>query len=126
MQERQVQSLGQEDPLEEEMATNSSFLAWEIPGTEEPGLLQSMRLQRVGHNLASEHTHTQDLDPSWVSFLGNLHLHVTTPSHLSPNRALRQTGLLKDSLTPHAHQVISHRTILIFYSNPYYQKYFFY
>jgi len=51
---------------------------------------------------------------------------LPTPSHLSPKRALCQTGLLKDSLTPHAHQVISHRTILIFYSNPYYQKYFFY
>ena len=37
MQEMQVQSLGQEDPLEEEMATHSSVLAWEIPGTEEPG-----------------------------------------------------------------------------------------
>ena len=42
MQEMQVRSLGQEDPLEEEMATHSSFLAWEIPWTEEPGGLQSM------------------------------------------------------------------------------------
>ena len=41
-QETQVQSLGQEDPLEEEMATPSSILAWEIPWTEEPGGLQSM------------------------------------------------------------------------------------
>ena len=41
---------GQEDPLEEEMATHSSTLAWEIPWTEEPGRLQSMGLQRVGHN----------------------------------------------------------------------------
>ena len=44
-----VQSLGREDPLEEEMATHSSILAWEIPWTEEPGGLQSMELQRVGH-----------------------------------------------------------------------------
>ena len=44
MQEMQVQSLGWEDPLEKEMATLSSVLAWEIPWTEEPGGLQSMRL----------------------------------------------------------------------------------
>ena len=44
-----VQSLGREDPLEEEMATHSSILAWEIPWTEEPGGLHSMELQRVGH-----------------------------------------------------------------------------
>ena len=50
MQETQVQSLGQEDPLEKEMATHSSILAWEIPWTEEPGGLQSMGSQRVGHD----------------------------------------------------------------------------
>ena len=48
MQETQVQSLGQEDPLEKEMATHSSFLAWRIPWTEEPGGLQSIESQRVG------------------------------------------------------------------------------
>ena len=46
----QVQSLGWEDPLEEEMATHSSILAWRIPWTEEPGGLQSVGSQRVGHN----------------------------------------------------------------------------
>ena len=45
-----VQSLGQEDLLEKEMATHSSILAWKIPWTEEPGRLQSMGLQGVGHN----------------------------------------------------------------------------
>ena len=45
MQETRVQSLGQEDPLEKEMATHSSVLAWETPGTEEPGGLQFMGLQ---------------------------------------------------------------------------------
>ena len=50
MRETQVQSLGQEDPLEKEMATHSSTLAWKIPWMEEPGRLQSMGLQRVGHN----------------------------------------------------------------------------
>ena len=50
MQETQVRSLGQEDTLEREMATHSSILAWRISWTEEPGRLQSMGLQRVGHN----------------------------------------------------------------------------
>ena len=45
-----VQSLGREDPLEKEMATHSSILDWRIPGTEELAGLQSIRLQRVGHN----------------------------------------------------------------------------
>ena len=45
-----VRSLGQEDPLEKEMATQSGILAWRIPWTEEPGGLQSMGLQRVRHN----------------------------------------------------------------------------
>ena len=50
MQETQVWSLGREDPLENEMATHSSILSWEIPWTEEPGRLQSMGLQRVIHD----------------------------------------------------------------------------
>ena len=45
-----VRSLGQEDPLEKGMTTHSSIRAWRIPGTEEPGGLQSMGLQRVGHD----------------------------------------------------------------------------
>ena len=50
LQETRVHSLGQEDPLEEEMATHSSILAWRIPWTEEPGRLQSMGLQTAGHD----------------------------------------------------------------------------
>ena len=50
MQEMQVQSLGQEDPLEEEMTAHSSILAWRIPWMEEPGGLQSMGPQRVRHD----------------------------------------------------------------------------
>ena len=50
MWETQVQSLGQEDPLEKGMATHSSILAWRIPSIEEPGGLQSMGFQRVRHN----------------------------------------------------------------------------
>ena len=54
VQETQVQSLGQEDPLEKEMATHSSILAWRISWTEEPGRLQSMGSQRVRHNLVTK------------------------------------------------------------------------
>ena len=50
MQETQVPSLGQEDPLEKEMATHSNNLAWRILWIEEPGRLQSTGSQRVGHN----------------------------------------------------------------------------
>ena len=50
VQETRVQSLGSEDPLEKEMATPSSILAWKISWTEEPGGLQSMGSQRVGHD----------------------------------------------------------------------------
>ena len=53
-QEIWVPSLGQEDPLEKETAIHSSILAWGIPWTEEPGGLQSIGLQKVSHNLATE------------------------------------------------------------------------
>ena len=59
-----VPSLGGEDPLEEEMATHSSILAWRISWTEEPGGLQCMGSQRVGHSLA-----TKQQQPSPVQFL---------------------------------------------------------
>ena len=54
MQEMQVRYLSREDPLEKEMATHSSILAWAIPWTEEPSRLQSMRSQRVNHDLVTE------------------------------------------------------------------------
>ena len=59
-----------EDPLEEEMATHSSILAWKIPKIEEPGGLQSMRLQRVGQNFETELTHT------YLVFLNIMLLHT--------------------------------------------------
>ena len=64
MQEMRIQSLGQEDPLEEEMATRSSILAWRIPRTEKPGGLQSMGSQRVGYNLATKQQHTHSVTGS--------------------------------------------------------------
>ena len=75
MQETQVQSLGCEDPLEEEMASHSSILAWEIPGTEEPGGLQFMESQRAGQNLASKQQQAKCI---YVS--PNLQIHPTLPS----------------------------------------------
>ena len=59
MQEMQVQSLRWEDPQEEEMATISNILAWEIPGTEEPGRLQSIGLQRLRYDLANKQQQQQ-------------------------------------------------------------------
>ena len=56
MQETQVRSLGQEDPQEKEIATHCSVLTWKIPWMEEPGGLQSIGSQRVGQDLATEHT----------------------------------------------------------------------
>ena len=63
MQETWIGSLNWEDPLEEEMSTHSSILAWKIPWTEEPGGLQSMGLQRVGHDWATEQRF--GTDDSW-------------------------------------------------------------
>ena len=57
MQETWIRLLGWEDPLEKEMATHSSVLAWRILWTEEPGELQSTGLQRVGHDLGIKHHH---------------------------------------------------------------------
>ena len=62
MQETRVQSLGWKDPLEEEMTTHSSILAWRIPWTEEPGGLQSIESQRVGHHwVTNTHSRCQAL-----------------------------------------------------------------
>ena len=64
-----VQSLGWEDPLEKEMATHSSILAWRIPWTEEPGRLQSLGSQRVRHDRATNtHTHTHTYKFYWFCF----------------------------------------------------------
>ena len=66
MQESQVLSLGREDPLEKEMSTHSSILAWEIPWTEEPGGLQSMGLQKVRHDWAHTHQSSECIHIHWV------------------------------------------------------------
>ena len=82
MQKTRVRSLGREDPLEKEMATHSSILAWKIPWMEDPGRLQSMGLQRVGHNWVTS------LSLSWcvLSCFSCVWLCATpwTVSHQSP------------------------------------------
>ena len=57
MRESWIWPLGWEDPLEEGITTHSSILAWKIPGTEEPGGLQSTGFQRVGHNWVTKNEH---------------------------------------------------------------------
>ena len=69
MWETWVRSLGLEDPLEKEMATHSSILAWRIPWTEEPGRLQSRGSQRVGHDMQTKPLPWCDCDFSWVDTL---------------------------------------------------------
>ena len=65
MRETRVRSLGREDPLEKEMATHSSTLAWKIPWKEEPGRLQSMGSQRVGHDWATALSLSQQWPQDW-------------------------------------------------------------
>jgi len=83
LQETWVGSLGQEDPLEEGMATRSSILAWRIQWTEEPGGLQSLGSQTAGHNWSDlahthtyTHTHTHTHAPQFI------HIHSFTEGHL--------------------------------------------
>ena len=65
-QEMSIQSLDQEDSMVEETATHPSILAWKIPWTEEPGVLQSKGLQRVGHDWRTEYAHFPSIHPSSV------------------------------------------------------------
>ena len=62
MQETWIRPLGGKDPLEKKMATHSSVFAWEIPWTEKPNRLKCIGLQRVRHDLATEHAHTKHPD----------------------------------------------------------------
>ena len=77
MQETQVPFLGQEDPLEKEMAIHSSILAWRIPWTEEPGGLQSMGLQRVRYDEVIN-THTMSL-----SLMSSRFIHIAAYVRIS-------------------------------------------
>ena len=84
MQEIRVWSLSGEDPLEQEMATHSSILAWKIPWTEEPGRLQSMGSQRVRHDWVTEQVHMHLKQGFPDSTLGKLLLcFLGYPMHIS-------------------------------------------
>ena len=87
MQEAQVWSLGLEDPLEKEMATHSSILAWRIPWTEEPGRLRSMGLQRVRHNWASKTFTSINVTHFIVSF-HNLSFLLLNTGHFEYNNVV--------------------------------------
>ena len=105
MQETWVWSLGQEDPLEKEMATHSSVLAWRIPWMEEPGGLQSTGSQRVGHDWATS-LHLiygtrilNSLDP-WQWVQGNTHIPLISRSIAGVNALmLRHMGSSRGSLS---------------------------
>ena len=75
IQETQVQSLDQEDPLKKDMATHSNILAWEIPWTEEPGSLQFMGSQRIGYDLASKYQEQQKHIHIWHSICTHTYMH---------------------------------------------------
>ena len=78
MQETWVQSLGQEDPLEKDMATHSSILAWRIPWTEEPARLQSMRSQKIRHDWMTSLHFTSP----YIRHFFNCKWNLMTPCHL--------------------------------------------
>ena len=91
-QEMQVQSLGQEDTLEKEMATHSTILAWEIPWTQESGSLQSMELQKSQTRLAKESNTTQRLNNNKEEVL------VTKVPEKTHYNAILPTSQFKNSL----------------------------
>ena len=100
MRETRVRSLGREDPVEKEMATHSSTLAWKIPWTEKPGRLQSMGLQRVGHDWVTSHTHTplkmiSEIGDTTVCFSQDMLKFLCLPC------AVLSRSVVSDSLWPH-------------------------
>ena len=112
-----VWSLDQEDPLEEEMATHSSILAWEISGTEEPCGLQSSGVQRVEHDWLSEHQHremnrvtpvliSRDLyllhKALWTSALGLQNNECRRCKNCHRHRLMRHWSLLYSFIPPQA------------------------
>ena len=103
MQETWVQSLGQEDPLEKEMATHSSIFVWYIPWTEEPGGLQSMGSPRAGHDLATK-------PPKWKRVSDSLRPHGLYSPWNSPgqNTGVGSLSLLQGSFQSRDQTRVSH------------------
>ena len=120
MQETKVWSLVQEDPLEEEMATHSSILAWRIPWIEEHGRLQSMGSQRVGHDWMIEHTHVYLTYHSYLSTYLNYHLTLSiclSKRDRKQNRVSRREGTSVTCTWPQ-HPWLSVLGILTEYCHP--------
>ena len=92
MRETWVQSLGREDPLEKEMATHSSTLAWNIPWMEERGRLQSMELQRVGHDFHYSLMETTASSHFSCTFESSEVIATPVPAPSSPNWQLSLCG----------------------------------
>ena len=93
-QEVQVWSLGREDPLEEEMATHSSILAWRMPWTEKPGGLQSMGLQRFRYDWAWKHAHMGLEKKKWDRSFEIKRLHTVCPLVGKPRVSVVSGGVL--------------------------------
>ena len=89
MQETWVRSLDWEDPLEGEMATHSSILAWEIPWTEEPGGLQSWGHKDLD---TAEHVHTHSVPGAWLCTLLGPSITFVTHPHIRPSRIINSFG----------------------------------
>ena len=93
MWEMLVLSLGQENPLEEEMATHSSILAWRILWTEEPGGLQPKGSQRIRHDLATEHACRVFLQKSWNGTLHKCPHYIKMVTHPYPQWQLMGSNI---------------------------------
>ena len=93
MQETRVQSLDGEEPLEKGMASHSSIPAWKIPWTEEPGGLQSMGLQRIGHNWTRTHSPLTQGKKRWNNQYSGHLIYIFSPlgSLRSPTAGLEKT-----------------------------------
>ena len=91
-QEMQVQSLGRKGPLVKEMAIYSSTFAWEIPWTEEPGELQSIGLQRVGHDLVTK-PRVAEMNKRRIHSALRYQVCVTEKSGSKPSRTQEQRGM---------------------------------
>ena len=97
MQEMQVRSLGQEDPLEKKMVTHSRIFAWRIPCTEEPDGLQSTGWQRVGHNKATN-TFTYCFSYAYVYVCVNIFCLVGGLAQINPSATIGSRNLFITSV----------------------------
>ena len=109
MQETWAHFLGREDPLEKGMATHPSILAWRIPWTEEAGGLQSMGLQRIGHDWTTNITKNTRYYNTPISQVKKLRPKEVTGSHWHSRRLLAELGLELNTPVPMHHNHLSIR-----------------